>query len=72
MDLLNRHNLNKQGIRFAAAAHIVGWVKRDIGTTFVGFADLKAPRQSESASISANPTKSIVDFRLNPTYELPL
>ena len=56
-----------RSIRFAALAHIVGWVKRDTSTIFVGFAYLNAPQQFEVASKLANPTRSIVDLRLNPT-----
>ena len=60
----------KRAIRFTAFAHIVGWVKRDIGTLFVGFAYLNGPQQSEVASKLANPTRSVADHRLNPAYDL--
>jgi hypothetical protein len=46
---------------------IEGWVKRDTGTIFVGFAYLGALQQSERASKLANPTKSIADHRLSQT-----
>ncbi len=59
-----------RAISFAALAHIVGWVKRDTGTIFVGFAYLNVPQQSEIASKLANPTRSVADHRLNPTYDL--
>ncbi len=48
-------------IRFAAHAHIVGWVKRDTGTIFVGFAYLNVLQQSEVASKLANPTRLVAD-----------
>jgi hypothetical protein len=60
----------KRAIRLAVPAHIVGWVKRDTGTIFVGFAYLKVPQQFEILSKSANPTISVADHRLNPTYDL--
>ena len=59
-----------RAIRIAALAHIVGWVKRDTGTIFVGFAYLNVPQQSEITSSLANPTRSVADPRLNPTYHL--
>jgi hypothetical protein len=40
--------------------HIVGWVKRVIGTNYVGFAYLNAPQHFETAPKLANPT-SLVD-----------
>ena len=43
----------------AAPAQIVGWVKRDTGTIFVGFAYLIVPQQSEIAIKLANPTQSL-------------
>jgi hypothetical protein len=49
-ELFNQDNLAMRSIRFAALAHIVGWVKRDFGTIFVGFAYLNASPQSEVAS----------------------
>jgi len=63
-----------RAIRIAALAHIVGWVKRDTGTFFVGFAYPNVPQQSETASRLANPTRSAADHRLNPTtiYRLGL
>jgi hypothetical protein len=70
-ELFNQDNLAMRSIRFAALAHIVGWVKRDFGTIFVGFAYLNASPQSEAASKLANPTRSVADHRLNPTYDLP-
>jgi len=58
-----------QVIRAVALAQIVGWVKRDNGINFVGFAVLNVPQQSTLESKIANPTRSIADHRLNPTYE---
>jgi hypothetical protein len=69
--LFNQPNSTMRTIRFAAHAHIVGWVKRDTGTIFVGFAYLNVLQQSEVASKLANPTRSVADHRLNPTYDLP-
>jgi hypothetical protein len=63
-------DIYKRTIRFAAFAHIVGWVKRDTGTIFVGFAYLNVPQQFEIASKLANPTRVLADHRLNPTYDL--
>ena len=59
-----------RAISFAALAHIVGWVKRDVGTIYVWFAYFNVPQQSEIASKLANPTRSVADHRLNPTYDL--
>jgi len=59
-----------RAIRFAAHAHIVGWVKRDTSTIFVGLAYLNVPQRSEIALKLANPTRSLADRRLNPTYDL--
>jgi len=42
---------------FAALANIVGWVKRDTSTIFVGFAYLNIPQQSEIIYKLANPTQ---------------
>jgi hypothetical protein len=61
-----------RGIHFAALAHLVGWVKRDIGTIYVGFAYPNAPQKSEIATKLANPTRLVVDRRLNPTYDLSI
>jgi hypothetical protein len=58
------------GIYFAALAPIVGWVKRDAGKIYVGFACLEAPQNSEISAKLANPTRSVADRRLNPTYDL--
>jgi hypothetical protein len=55
-------------IHFAALAHIVGWVKRNAGTIYVGFAYLIAPQKFEIAAKLANPTRLVADLRLNPTY----
>ena len=63
-------NFKKQGIHFAALANIVGWVKRDLGTIYVGFAYLNAPQKSEIVTKLANPTRLVADRRLNPTYTL--
>ena len=62
--------IGKWGIHFAALAHIVGWVKRDAGTIYVGFAYLNAPKKFEIATKLANPTRLVADRRLNPTYDL--
>ncbi len=62
--------LIQRAIRFAALAHIVGWVKRDTGTIFVGFAYLNVPQQFEIESKLVNPTRSVANHRLNPTYDL--
>jgi hypothetical protein len=51
-------------------AHIVGWVKRDVGTIYVGFAYLNASQKFELATKLANPTRLVADRRLNPTYDL--
>ena len=59
-------------VSLAAPAYMVGWVKRDTGIIFVGFAYLNVPQQSEIASKPANPTRSVADHRLNPTYDLSL
>ncbi len=61
---------DKRAISFACLAHIVGWVKRDVGTIYVGFAYFNVPQQSEIASKLANPTRSVAEHRLNPTYDL--
>jgi len=53
-------------------AHIVGWVKREAGTIYVGFAYLSALQQFEIATKIANPTRLVADRRLNPTYEYRL
>jgi hypothetical protein len=58
------------GIHFAAFGHIVGWVKRDVGIIYVGFAYLDAPQKSEIATKLANPTILVAIRRLNPTYDL--
>ena len=58
----------RQGFSFRH--YLVGWVKRDVGTIYVGFAYLNAPQQSEMAAKLANPTKLVTDRRLNPTYDL--
>ncbi len=49
-------------------AHIVGWVKRDVGTIYVGFAYLDAPQEFEITTKLANPTRLRAVRRLNPTY----
>ena len=48
---------------------IEGWVKRDIGTIYVGFAYLNASQQFELATKLVNPTILVADRRLNPTYD---
>jgi hypothetical protein len=59
-----------RGIHFAALAYIVGWVKRDVGTIYVGFANLNVPQHFEIATKLANPTSLVADRRLKPTYDL--
>ena len=59
-----------QSIRFVILAQMVGWVKRAIGTNYVGFAYLNETRQSEVASKLVNPTRSVAGHGLNPTYDL--
>jgi len=49
---------------------VVGWVKRDTGTIFVGFACLNEPQHSAEAFNIVNPTRSVANHRLNPTYDL--
>ena len=49
--------LNKRCIHLVALAHIVGWVERDVGTIYVGFADLKAPPKFEIETKVTNPTR---------------
>jgi hypothetical protein len=63
-------DLHWRGIRFAALAHIVGWVKRITDTIYVGFAHINPPQQFEIATKLANPTRLVADPRLNPTYDL--
>ena len=58
------------GIHFALLAHRVGWVKRDAGKIYVGFASLVAPQKFEIATKLENPTRLIANCRLNPTYDL--
>jgi hypothetical protein len=48
-------------IHFAAHAHIVGWVKRDVGTIYGGFAYLNAPQHFEIVRKLANPTRLVAD-----------
>jgi hypothetical protein len=55
---------------YPALAHIVGWVKRDVGTIYVGFAYLNAPQEFEITTKPANPTRLGAVRRLNPTYDL--
>jgi hypothetical protein len=49
---------------------IVGWVKRDAGTIYVGFAYLNEPQQFEIETKLANPTGLVADRQLNPIYDL--
>jgi hypothetical protein len=63
---------NMRGIHFVALAHMVGWVKRDVGTIYVGFAYLNAPPKFEITTKPANPTGLGAVRRLNPTYDLSL
>ena len=55
------------GYPFVALAHLVGWVERDIGKIYVGFAYLNAPQKFEIATKLANPTRLVADRRLNST-----
>ncbi len=57
------------GIHFSALVHIVGWVKRDADSIYVGFAYLNASQNLEIATKLANPTRLIANRRLNPTYD---
>ena len=52
-------------LRCSCAYNIVGWVKRDIDTIYVGFAYLNAPQQVEIATKLANPTKGKNSFLKN-------
>ena len=49
---------------------MVGWVKRDVGTIYVGLAYLNSPQSFEIATKQANPTRLVADRQLNPTYDL--
>jgi hypothetical protein len=60
------------GYPFHCLAHIVGWVKRAVDTIYVGFAYLNALQKFEIATKLTNPTRSVADHRLNPTYDLPI
>ena len=44
-----------------------GWVKRDVGTIYVGFAYLNAPQKFEIEPNLANLARLVVNLRLNPT-----
>jgi hypothetical protein len=55
-----RLSILKEAIRFDALAYIVGWVKRDVGTIYVGFVYLNAPQKFETATKLANPTRLVV------------
>jgi hypothetical protein len=50
-------NKQKQRFRLDTLAHIVGWVKRDLGTIYIGFAYLDTPQKFEIATRLANPTR---------------
>jgi hypothetical protein len=52
-------------LRCSCAYYIVGWVKRDTGATYVGFAYLNTPQQIEIATKLANPTKGKISFLKN-------
>ena len=62
--------IDLRGIHYAELAYMVGWVKRNAITTYVGFAYLIAPQKYEIATKLANPTRLVADLRLNPTYDL--
>jgi hypothetical protein len=49
--------------------HIVGWVLRDVGAIYVGFAYPDEFQQFEIATKLANPTRLVANRRLNPTYD---
>jgi hypothetical protein len=60
---------------------IVGWVKRDTGTIFVGFAYLDAPQNYDIVTRLANPTRLVEDYGLTqptililsyPRYRFPM
>jgi hypothetical protein len=68
--VIGLYDILKRAICFAAHAHMVGWVKRDSDTIYVGFAYLNAPQKFEIATQLANPTRLVVNRRLNPTYDL--
>ena len=55
--------MNKRCIHLAARAHIVGWIKRDVGTIDVGFAYFKAPAKLVIETKLANPTRLVADRR---------
>jgi hypothetical protein len=65
-------NKPKRRLHFNAIAHIVGWVKRDIGSIYVGFAYLNTPQKFKIATRLANPTRLVSNRRLHPTYDLSL
>ena len=48
----------------------VGWVKRDKGSIFAGFAYLNYLQKYEIVTELANPTSLVADRRLNPTYDV--
>jgi hypothetical protein len=57
------------GISTSLPLRLVGWVKRDVGTIYVGFAYLNASQKFELATKLVNPTILVADRRLNPTYD---
>ena len=48
----------------------VGWVKRDKGSIFVGFAYFNYLQNFEIVTELANPTSLVADRRLNPTHHV--
>ncbi len=60
----------KRGIHFAVLAHIVGWVKRDVGTIYVGFAYLNAPQEFGITTKLANPIPPQRDLTQPTIYRL--
>jgi hypothetical protein len=72
---VNVHGFRVQRFRVHRKAEqlirsIIGWVKRDVGTIYVGFAYLDTPQKFEIATKLANPTRLVAGRRLNPTYNL--
>ena len=64
--------VKEAGYLLSCPAHIVGWVKREVGTIYFGLAYLSAIQQSELSTKIAYPTRLVADRRLNPTYEYRL
>ena len=71
---IRQHNIcaKEAGFPLRYPAHIVGRVKREVGTIYFGLAYLSAIQQSELSTKIAYPTRLVADRRLNPTYEYRL